>query len=52
MPRPPKKHEHVNASFYDVLKAVSGSKYKDEKAIKKKLKAKKKAWPKGKHGFL
>ncbi len=36
--RKPKQHEPIEQSFDEVLKAVAGSKYKDEK----KLKAKKK----------
>jgi hypothetical protein len=38
--RPQKQHEPVNASFDEVLKAIAGSKYKDEKTIKKKRKKK------------
>lgn len=37
-----KQHDPVKASFKEVLEAIAGSKYKDEKEIEKKLKAKKK----------
>ncbi len=37
-----KIHKVVEATFDEVLKAIGGSKYKDEKTIKKKLKVKKK----------
>jgi hypothetical protein len=33
-----KVRKPIDASFGDVLKAIVGSKYKDEKTIKKKLK--------------
>jgi hypothetical protein len=40
--RKSKMHEPIGASFYKVIEVVGDSKYKDEKTIKKKLKAKKK----------
>lgn len=40
--RPPKKHEPIPATFDEVLGAVGGSDYKDEKELKKKDKPKKK----------
>ena len=36
--RKPKMHAPINASFDEVLSAVSKSKYKDEKTIKKTTK--------------
>ncbi|KKR01830.1 MAG: hypothetical protein UT51_C0005G0029 [Candidatus Nomurabacteria bacterium GW2011_GWC2_39_41] len=33
--RPSKKHEPINASFDEVLGAIAGSKYRDEKKITK-----------------
>ena len=40
--RKPNKHKPIKASFNDVLGAIADSEYKDEKTIRKKLKAKKK----------
>lgn len=36
--RKPKKHKPIAASFDAVLRAIAGSKYKDEKAITKRRK--------------
>lgn len=39
--RKPKLHKPIDASFDDVLSAIGGSKYKDEKTLKKKRKSRK-----------
>lgn len=40
--RKPKTHEPIKQSFDDVLKAIAGSKYTDEKTMKKQLRDQKK----------